>query len=205
VQSAAVRYIVLDLGGVVCRFDPDARLRALERLSGRSGAEIHAAIWGSGLDHQAELGELDAATLRSLLLAALDVNVHADTLRAAWSLALDPDDDMLALIDRLAWPAVLFTNNGPIVDARLDHELVRVRGRFAQVFLSWQLGATKPEPAAYDAVTAQLAVDGSQLFLVDDSLENVSTARSLAWQAEVFTDVATLEQQLDQVGAFKSA
>jgi HAD superfamily hydrolase (TIGR01509 family) len=139
------------------------------------------------------------------LLAVLGGNVDAGTLRAAWSLAFDPDDNMLAVIDRLALPAVLFTNNGPIVDACLDHELGRVRDRFAHVFLSCQLGATKPEPAAYDAVTAHLAVDGSQLFFVDDSLENVSAARSLGWQAEVFTDVATLEQQLDEVGAFESA
>ncbi len=120
-------------------------------------------------------------------------------------LAFDPDDKVLALIDRLAWPAVLFTNNGPMVDACLDHELFRVRGRFAHVFLSWQLGATKPDPTAFDAVAKQLEVDGSQLFFVDDSAENVMAARALGWQAEIFRDAATLEQQLHEVGALKSA
>ncbi len=84
-MSAALRYVVLDLGGVVCRFDADTRLRAFERITGRSAAEIHAAIFESGLEHQAELGELDAATVRSLLIAALGGNFDADTLRAAWS------------------------------------------------------------------------------------------------------------------------
>ena len=198
-------FVVLDLGGVVCRFDPDSRLRAFERLTGRSAAEIHAAIFESGLEHQAELGEIDPITLRTLLLAALDADIDAETLRAAWSLAFDPDDRVLALIDRLAVPAVLFTNNGPMVDSCLDHELFRVRGRFKQVFLSWQLGTVKPEPAAYQAVRTKLEVEGSRLFFVDDSPENVAAARALGWQAEVFTDVASLEQQLGVLEAFKSA
>ena len=153
----------------------------------------------------AELGEIDPVTLRSLLLAALEANIDAETLRAGWSLAFDPDDEVLALIDRLAVPAVLFTNNGPMVDSCLDHELFRVRGRFAHVFLSWELGAAKPEPAAYTAVTTKLEVEGSQLFFVDDSPENVAAARALGWQAEVFTDAATLEQQLAVLDVFQSA
>jgi HAD superfamily hydrolase (TIGR01509 family) len=112
---------------------------------------------------------------------------------------------VLALIDRLAVPAVLFTNNGPMVDSCLDHELFRVRGRFKHVFLSWELGAAKPDAAAYQAVTTKLEVEGSQLFFADDSPENVAAARALGWQAEVFTDVASLEQRLGVLQAFRSA
>jgi FMN phosphatase YigB (HAD superfamily) len=201
---SAIRFVVLDLGGVVCRFDPDSRLRAFARLTGRSEAEIHAAIFESGLERQAELGEIDPITLRSLLLAALETDIDPETLRAGWSLAFDPDDKVLALIDRLAVPAVLFTNNGPMVDSCLDHELFRVRGRFANVFLSWELGAAKPEPAAYQAVRTKLEVEGSQLFLVDDSPENVTAARAEGWHAEVFTDVAALEEQLGVLDALKT-
>jgi glucose-1-phosphatase len=205
VSASAVRFVVVDLGGVVCRFDPDARLRAFARLTGRSETEIRTAIFESGLERQAELGEIDPITLRSLLLAALDADIDDDTLRAGWSLAFDPDDTVLALIDRLAVPAVLFTNNGPMVDSCLDHELFRVRGRFAHVFLSWELGAAKPEPAAYQTVSTKLEVEGSQIFFVDDSAENVAAAREHGWQAEVFTDVATLEQQLGALEALRSA
>jgi HAD superfamily hydrolase (TIGR01509 family) len=118
----------------------------------------------------------------------------------------DPHDGVLALIDRLAVPAVLFSNNGPVVDRALDHELADVRARFAHVLLSWRLGAVKPDPAAYEAVAARLAVEeGTQLFFVDDSPKNVAAARALGWQAEVFVDVATLERQLAERQAFESA
>jgi putative hydrolase of the HAD superfamily len=203
---ATVRFAVFDLGGVVCRFEPESRLRALTQVTGRSAAEIHAAIWDSGLDRQAELGEIDERALHSRLLAALGADIDADALRAAWSLAFEPDDDVLALIDRLAVPAVLFSNNGPIVDRGLDHELSNVRARFAHVLLSWRLGAVKPDPAAYEAVAARLAVEeGAQVFFVDDSPENVAAARARGWHAEAFVDVATLQRQLAEHQAVESA
>jgi putative hydrolase of the HAD superfamily len=202
---ATVRFAVFDLGGVVCRFEPELRVRALERVTGRSADELHAAIWDSGLDRRAERGEIDAAKLPTLLAAALDVDIDSGALRAAWSLAFDPNDDVLALIDRLAVPAVLFTNNGPIVDDCLDHELSRVHARFAHVLLSWRLGAVKPEPAAFEAVTARLGVGAEDLLFVDDSHENVAAARALGWQAEAFVDVAGLERQLVERRLVESA
>ena len=78
-------------------------------------------------------------------------------------------------------------------------------GPLRQVFLSWELGAAKPEPAAYQAVSTKLEVEGSQLFFVDDSPENVAAARAHGWHAEVFTDVASLEEQLGVLDALKTA
>jgi HAD superfamily hydrolase (TIGR01509 family) len=202
--GATVRFAVFDLGGVVCRFVPGLRVRALERVTGRSADEIHAGIWGSGLDRRAERGEIDAATLPGLLAAALDVDVDNDALRAAWSLAFDPNQSVLTLIDRLTVPAVLFTNNGPMVDHCLDREQ-DVRARFAHVLLSWRLGAVKPEPTPYEAVTSRLGAGADELFFVDDSAENVAAARALGWQAEVFVDVGSLERQLVERQLVESA
>ena len=200
-----VGFVILDLGDVVCRFDPDSRLHALARLTGRSAVQIHQAIWGSGLDQRAERGEIDAAGLPALLRAALDVDIDTPALRAAWSLAFAPNEEVLAVIDRLVVPAALFTNNGPMVSCCLDHELASVRARFAHVLLSWELGAVKPEPAAYEAVALRLGVDAADLFFVDDSPANVAAAHALGWHAEVFTDVASLERQLAALDAFGSA
>ena len=200
-----VSFVVFDVGDVVCRFDPESRLHALAQLTGRSAADIQQAIWGSGLDRRADRGEIGATDLSALLVAALEVDVDTGALRAAWSRAFVPNDAVLALIDRLAVPAVLFSNNGPMLGRCLDHELASVRARFVRAFLSWELGATKPEPAAYEAVATRLGVEAGELFFVDDSQPNVAAARALGWQAEVFTDVAALERQLAALDAFESA
>src|SRR5262249_13870005 len=105
----ARRRVVLDLGGVVCRFDPAARLRALTDLSGMDADAIDAAIWGSGLDAAAERGEIDPSTLRVLVAGALGGRVDTAAIRTAWSYAFAPDPEVLALVDHLTVPAVLFT------------------------------------------------------------------------------------------------
>ncbi|HXY95285.1 MAG TPA: HAD family phosphatase [Acidimicrobiia bacterium] len=199
-MTGAVRFVVLDLGGVVCRFDPAARLRALEELTGRGADEIEAAVWGSGLDAAAERGEIDPPAVRGLLAGALGGRVDAAALRSAWSLAFSPDDAVLRVVDRITVPTVLFSNNGPIVDDCLDHELARVRGRFSHVLLSWQLGAVKPDPAAFDAVADRVAATAPELLLVDDATTNVDAARRCGWRAEPFTGVPRLVEALATAG-----
>ena len=200
-----VSFVVFDVGDVVCRFDPESRLHALARLTGRSPAEIQQAIWGSGLDHRADRGEIDAADLPALLGAALDVEIDTGALRAAWSLAFQPNDTVLALIDRLAVPAVLFSNNGPMLGFCLEHELGErastVRARVPVV----GAGRDEARTGRVRSRPPRLGVDAGELFFVDDSHQNVAAARALGWHAEVFTDVATLERQLAALDAFGSA
>ena len=46
--------VVFDLGGVVCRFEPDRRMRALVEATGLASEVIQDRVWGSGLDERAE-------------------------------------------------------------------------------------------------------------------------------------------------------
>jgi putative hydrolase of the HAD superfamily len=183
---------VLDLGGVVCRFDPAARRAALEELTGMESEAIDEAIWGSGLDAAAERGEIDPSTMRVLVAGALGGRIDVTAIRTAWSYAFVPDETVLALVDRLTVPAVVFTNNGPLLSDCLDHELLRVRGRFSQVLCSWELGATKPDLEAFRAVTARLEADPADVLFVDDSDDNVTAAREVGWRAERFTGADAL-------------
>jgi putative hydrolase of the HAD superfamily len=175
--------VVWDLGGVVCRFRPERRLAALAELSGLAPAVIQQRIWGSGLDAAAERGDLSPDAAWAGVLAALDHRVEQDALRRAWSSAFEPNPAVLALVDSVHAPSALFTNNGPIVADLLDDELADVARRFADRLLSYELGAVKPEPAAFQRAAAQLACDPGELLLLDDSPANIAAARALGWQA----------------------
>ena len=63
-------------------------------------------------------------------------------------------------------------------------------------FWSAELHATKADPAAYAAVMARLGVEPSAILFIDDSAANVMTARSLGWDAVVFTANEALMPQL---------
>ncbi|MBX3095651.1 MAG: HAD-IA family hydrolase [Fimbriimonadaceae bacterium] len=48
---------------------------------------------------------------------------------------------------------------------------------------SHEIGANKPEPAAYESVERATKASGKQIVFVDDSLPNVEAARERGWQA----------------------
>ncbi|MBX3283934.1 MAG: hypothetical protein KF703_01180, partial [Actinobacteria bacterium] len=124
--------LVMDLGGVVCRWLPDRRLHRLAELSGLPAATVDELVFASGFDDAADRGRFDLAGFTAELRALLALGPDTDDaeLRAAWATAFDPDPRVLRLVDRVSAPTAAFTNNGPLFEATLGHELTAV----AEVF-----------------------------------------------------------------------
>ena len=194
--------LVMDLGGVLCRWLPDRRLHALAALSGLPAATVEELVFTSGFDDAADRGRFDLATftaeLRSLLVLGPDVD--DDAVRRAWATAFEPDPRVLDLVARAACPTAVFTNNGPLLEAALRRELAVVGDVFDRVVCSWHLGTTKPDPAAYAGAVEALGVHPSVVLFVDDSDENVQAARSAGWQAHHYTDPLNLTATLRGAG-----
>jgi HAD superfamily hydrolase (TIGR01509 family) len=202
-MSSPIEAVVLDLGGVVCRFVPERRLRALAQLTGSPASDIHAALWASGLDARVESGDLDHDEAYAAVLGRLGTGtgtadgVSPADLRAAWAAAFEPDEDVLALVRSLDRPAALFTNNGPILEDCLAHELDAVGSSFDQVLLSWRLGATKPASEAFVSATAEIGVAASAVLFVDDTITNVRAAAHAGWIAHPYRGLARLRRLLE--------
>lgn len=194
--------LVMDLGGVLCGWLPDRRLHTLAALSGLPPGTVDELVFASGFDDAAERGRFDLAgftdELRSLL--GLGPDVGDDALRAAWATAFEPDARVLALVDRATCPTAVFTNNGPLLEAALHHELAAVGEVFDRVLCSWHVGATKPDPAAYAGATEALGVHPSVVLFVDDSDANVTAALEAGWQAHHYTDPLNLTATLRGAG-----
>jgi putative hydrolase of the HAD superfamily len=191
-MRSPVAVAVLDLGGVACRYLPDRRLQVLAALTGRPPADVHAALWASGLDGRAERGELGHAETYDLMLDRLGGATSGRQLRAAWAAAFEPDLGVLDLVAAADCPTVLFSNNGPIVDDCLANELSPVVSAFDRSLLSWRLGATKPDLGAFATVTSWLGVAASAVLFVDDSLDNVRAAARCGWLSHPYRGVAKL-------------
>lgn len=195
--------LVLDLGGVVCRFRPERRLLALAELTGRPPAVIDQDLFASGFDDAAERGALAPDTYRAdlrHLLGLPDNETTAARLTAAWAQAFDPDRRVLDLLTRVTVPLVLFTNNGPLLDPVLADERREVAAPFDTVLTSWRLGARTPDPAAFAGATAALGVDPGRVFFVDDSPANVDAARTHGWQVHLHRTDLELRAALTTAG-----
>lgn len=193
-MSSPIEAVVLDLGGVVCRYVPEVRLRALTRLTGTPASDIHASLWASGLDARAEVGDLDHDETYEAVLRRLGHGLSSAELRRAWAAAFEPDLDVLDLVRRVGRRSVLFTNNGPIVEDCLTDELRAVGSAFDLVLMSWRLGVTKPDPEAFVKATSQIGVPPSAVLFVDDSLDNLRAAAHQGWIAHPFRGLARLRR-----------
>ena len=111
----------------------------------------------------------------------------------------DGNVDLLVCLNKDSTVALL-TNNGPLLEEALRHELAEVGGTFDELLLSWRLEATKPDPAAFAAAAAVLDLTPDQLFLVDDDPANVEAALAAEWHAHRYTDTINLRLALARAG-----
>lgn len=191
-----IETVVGDLGGVAAAFLPERRLAALAALSRLPEDLLQGRIFDSGLEARAEAGAYSLEEAQTAVLAALDDRVSLAALIDAWAQAFEPNQAVLDRLDALPAPKVLFTNNGPMLDACLGGPLARLRTSFDDVICSWHLGARKPEAAAFRRAAMRLDRSPDTLLLLDDSADNVQGARACGWQAERVTSLAGLESAL---------
>ena len=191
--------IAVDLGGVAATFKPAVRSALIGAATGLTAHDVEARLFASGLDARLERGEFTTtAEAMTLLVDALDRQMSADALVAAWSRAFIPDCDVLSLLARRSERVILFTNNGPIVQTCLAGPLREIGDVCDQIVCSWQLGATKPAPLAFERFAAETGSTARQLLLVDDSQANVEAARQAGWAAELVKNAADLRESLSR-------
>ena len=199
-------WVLFDYGGVLCTEPSPADRRMLLGAVGLDpdDAAVEERFWAAfwRLREPYDRGALEPADYWARVLerpvgpdelAAIDA---ADVL--AWS---RPYEGTLALLPRLAarGTGLALLSNAPLsmaaaIDAMSWTDLVPRR------FYSSRLRATKPDPAAYGKVLAELAAEPDQVTFVDDRPANVAGAEAVGLRALLFTDPATLAADLDLRG-----
>ena len=195
-------WVVFDYGAVLCTEQPAADRRALVRAAGLDpdGGPAVDAFWAAyWRDRPAyDRAELDpAAYWRRVLdrtptaaeLAALDA---ADV--AGW---VHPQPASLAVAEALAAAGVplALLSNAPASLADVVDELPWMQV-VPHRFYSCRLRATKPDPAAYGGVLAELGAAPAEVTFVDDRPANVAGAAAVGMRALLFTDPTTLAADL---------
>ncbi len=71
---------------------------------------------------------------------------------------------------------------------------------FEDIVVSGTEQVAKPEPRIYEITETRSGRSGSDLFFTDDNPANIAAARARGWNAHLFTDAASLEQQLRRSG-----
>ena len=198
----AVTHLLLDLAGVLCRFNSTARIEHLAAAACLDTAEVHERLYGSGIVDRCDRGELDAAGIRGVLRDQLGLDCDDLELARLWASAFTPDEQVLAIVDSVA-PGVtrtLLTNNDALLRDTLPQVLPVVHARIAIPLFSATTRATKPSPTAYAAALTVLGATPADVVFVDDSETNVHGARRMGITTIHFTSAESLHAELADAG-----
>ncbi len=101
----------------------------------------------------------------------------------------DPDPELLRMVEALAAAGlvqVILTNN----EARRARWIAQDAGwddRVDAIFASGEIGAMKPDAAAFDHVQTALAMAPFEILFIDDNRRNVEAAEKKGWLGWDFT------------------
>ena len=185
--------LLLDLAGVLLRFEPAKRTALIAQLAGRDIDTIERLLAADGIGARLDTGRADDDELAATLTTLVGRTVDTDE---AWSIWLTPFTSEPAVFDAL--PALrahfrlgLFTNNARAITRVFD------ASPFEWMFFSSELGATKPDPGCYDAVTRALGVPAGAIVFVDDGPGNVAAGRRAGWRSALFASGDALGDVVD--------
>jgi glucose-1-phosphatase len=175
-----ITIVVFDMDGVLCRYRIERRLVRLALWSGHSPEAIHAAIWRSGFEDEAERGIISADDYLRGFGERLGYSLSAAQWVEARRVAMEPDLAVLALAQQLSIERLvgMFTNNPWLLQRHIAEVFPAVPDLFGTraVFLA-ELGRSKPDPEAFRRLATRLACAPEEILYFDDDAAYVAGAR----------------------------
>lgn len=195
----AIETVVFDMDGVLCHYRRERRLALLASWSGRGPDEIHAAIWRSGFEDEAERGVLSADDYLKGFGERMGYPLTASQWVEARRVAIEPDLAVLTLARQLsaACPVGMFTNNPWLLKRHLGEVFPAVPEIFGpRAIFSAELGRCKPDPEAFRRLAARLEVAPDGILYLDDDAAYVAGAREAGLSAEQVSGAADVRRSL---------
>jgi glucose-1-phosphatase len=195
----AIDVVVFDMDEVLCRYRIQRRLALLASWSGRSPDAIHAAIWRSGFEDEAERGVwTEDAYLREFGERLGDPLSAAQWVTARRA-AMEPDETVLSLARRVSAvrSVAMFTNNPLLLKRHIGEVFPAVPEIFgARAVFSAELGRSKPDPEAFRRLAQRLDVPPGSVLFFDDEATYVAGARQAGIEAYRFEGAPALPERL---------
>ena len=191
--------LVFDAGGVFVPHDNEVLLTRLAGRCSAAGALEH--VRAGHYDRRIGRGEIPVPDLHRRLRDELGYDADLEQFLEDWSSHLEIDHGMLALMTALAddHRVAVFSNTNAAHWAWVEEMTGGALDRF-ELYLSHQLGAVKPDLAAFALVAERAEIEPGRCLFIDDLAENVEAARAAGFQAEQFTGQAALETLLETRG-----
>jgi putative hydrolase of the HAD superfamily len=201
-MPVAVDCLLLDFDGVLVRHARHLRVRHLAASTGRSAAQVQAALFDSGLEQQHDAG-LDSTLYLQRLGAALGSTVSIGQWQDARIAASSPQAGVIERVERIArdLPIAILTNNGALMAQTIPRILPTLaEALHGRILCSGALGGRKPDPAVFVRAMTLLGARAGRTLFIDDLFVNVRGARQAGLHAETAADSRSVGKVLKRYG-----
>jgi HAD superfamily hydrolase (TIGR01509 family) len=186
-----IRLICFDLGGVLVRLTPSYRHGAMSLGLDAPDEATVARQWDASQrwHYDFETGRIDEDAYFDGLAKVFPWLTRANIVRIfdGWLNTLQPGVlEVWDALERAGRDWAILSNTNP----RHGRACFTAGGPFEGLmraprkFLSYQIGAYKPEPAIYEHVEATTGLPGTAILFFDDVEANVQAARARGWSAQ---------------------
>lgn len=190
--------LLLDFDRVLVRYARHLRVAHLAASCGCTPAQVHAALFDSGLEQQHDAG-LDSAQYLQQLGNTLHTPVSIAQWQDARIAASLPQTGVIERVQRVARdvPIAILTNNGAMMADTIPRILPGLADALEhRILCSGALGGRKPDPAVFVQALALLGARAERTLFIDDLFVNVRGARQAGLQAETASDSRSLGKVL---------
>jgi FMN phosphatase YigB (HAD superfamily) len=195
--------LLCDLGGVVVRIAPERCHRCWSTLSPLPGREVSARLYPDELYEALERGEISGQRYIEHVREQLQTDAADDVLLACFNdIYLGLDEDVLGLLAKQRHAGsrlVALTNTNQLHHDRWWSMYREQLGLFDHIYLSFELGSRKPEPACFHAVLEAEGVAPGEVVFIDDVEPHVEAARVLGLRGIHFASARQLSDDLHRL------
>lgn len=205
-STARIKVIIFDLGNVLVDFD----LRpAVERISGfcnKRPDEILKLFFDSGVTNSFEKGKLSAQGFYKQVKDILGLELGYESFVPIWNEMFffsAKNRAVYHIANRLKKNyRIALLSNTNILHYRYIKDNFPVFSIFEKLFLSFEIGAVKPDKIIYKKAIKALSVLPENIFYTDDRPDLVNSASEIGIKSFIFTNTEQLIKDLSSLNIF---
>jgi putative hydrolase of the HAD superfamily len=195
-----VEVLLFDLGRVIFELDTGRVYARWAELAGVPAADIEqrylARVAGSTAFYRHECGEISNEEFFDHVRRALEIGLTYEQLKDGWNMVFVGEMPGIGPILSRAkeeLPLYVFSNTNSAHQVCWSKRFADLLAPFRKIYVSNEIGARKPEVAAFRAVVADMGVAPQRILFFDDLAANVAGAQASGLRAVQVTAVADIE------------
>ncbi|MCX6153276.1 MAG: HAD family phosphatase [Candidatus Kapabacteria bacterium] len=183
IDKQNIKLIILDYGGVLYEINLKRMMSEFGNLSSNKDTIRSEAI--NELIINYEEGKIETNNFRAQAKELLGISAPDVAFDKAWlSILVAEFPESIGIVSQLQKVATLalLSNTSALHYSKFSVESKELFEYFDKIFLSFQVGATKPKPEIYQSVLDHYNLIPEDCFFVDDDFNNIEGARKLGFK-----------------------